>query len=66
MSLTAPSRLPHGSASFIALGSSHFLTRSIQHVATAMSLRVLALNFERIHRIPGFEQTRKAMPLLDA
>lgn len=30
------------------------------------SLRVLALNFERIHRIPGFEQTRKAMPLLDA
>ena len=46
------------------MGSTHFLTRGIQNVATEMSLGVLAYNFKRVLSILGFEQTRKAMQLL--
>ncbi len=46
------------------MGSTHFLTRGIQNVATEMSLCVLAYNFKRVLSILGFEQTRKAMQLL--
>lgn len=48
------------------MGSTHFLTRGIQNVATEMSLCVLAYNFKRVLSILGFETTMKAMRLLGA
>ncbi len=46
------------------MGSTHFLTRSIQNVATEMSLCVLAYNFKRVLNILGFTRTKDAMQLL--
>ena len=48
------------------MGWTHFLMRGIQHVATEMSLNVLAYNFKRVLSILGFERTKKAMRLLSA
>jgi hypothetical protein len=48
------------------MGSTHFLTRGLQNVASEMSLHVLAYNFKRVLRILGFERTKKAMQLLGA
>lgn len=41
------------------MGWTHFLTRGIEHVATEMSLSVLAYNIKRVLSILGFERTRK-------
>ena len=46
------------------MGSTHFLTRGLQNVASEMSLHVLAYNFKRVLSILGFERTKKAMQLL--
>lgn len=46
------------------MGSTHFLTRGIQNVATEMSLCVLAYNFKRVLSILGFTRTKEAMQLL--
>jgi hypothetical protein len=48
------------------MGSTHFLTRGLQNVASEMSLHVLAYNFKRVLSILGFERTKKAMQLLGA
>ena len=48
------------------MGSTHFLMRGIQNVATEMSLYVLAYNFKRVLSILGVERTKKAMQLLGA
>jgi len=48
------------------MGWTHFLTRGIRHVATEMSLSVLAYNFKRVLSILGFERTKNAMRLLGA
>ncbi|GAB3630212.1 transposase [Pandoraea terrae] len=45
-------------------GSTHFLTRRLRHVATEMSLQVLAYNLKRIIRILGFAKTMRAMRLV--
>lgn len=47
-------------------GSTHFLMRGIQNVATEMSLHLLAYNFKHVLSIHGVEQTKKAMQLLGA
>jgi len=48
------------------MGSTHFLTRGLQNVASEMSLHVLAYNFKRVLSILGFERTKNAMQLLGA
>ena len=48
------------------MGSTHFLTRGIQNVATEMSLNLFAYDFKRGLNILGFERTRKATQLLGA
>lgn len=48
------------------MGWPHFLTKGMPHVATEMSLSVLAYNFKRVLSILGFERTRSAMRLLGA
>ncbi len=35
------------------MGSTHFLTRTLEHVSTEMSLHVLAYNLKRVMRILG-------------
>jgi transposase len=48
------------------MGSTHFLTRGIQHVATEMSLYVLAYNFKRLIKLLGMPNTVRAMRLMSA
>jgi transposase len=48
------------------MGSTHFLTRRLEHVSTEMSLHVLAYNFKRVIRLLGMAKTMKAMRLLAA
>ena len=46
------------------MGSTHFLTRRLEHVSTEMSLQVLAYNLKRVIVILGMPKTMKAMKLL--
>ena len=39
------------------MGSTHFLTKILTHVATEMSLHVLAYNFKRVVKILGIANT---------
>jgi transposase len=48
------------------MGSTHFLTRRLQHVSTEMSLQVLAYNLKRVINLLGMAKTMKAMRLLGA
>jgi transposase len=48
------------------MGSTHFLTRGLQHVGTEMSLQVLAYNFKRVIKLLGMPRTLQAMRLLGA
>ena len=43
------------------MGSTHFLTRTLEHVSTEMSLHVLAYNLKRLISILGIAGTMKAM-----
>lgn len=43
------------------MGATHFLTRSLEHVSTEMSLHVLAYNFKRVMKILGIETLMAAM-----
>jgi hypothetical protein len=45
------------------MGSTHFQTRRLGHVATEMSLHVLAYNLKRVIRILGFAKAMRAMKL---
>ena len=46
------------------MGSTHFLTRRLEHVSTEMSLHVLAYNLKRVIAILGMPKTMKAMNLV--
>jgi len=46
------------------MGSTHFLTKTLEHVSTEMSLHVLAYNLKRVMRILGMAKTMKAMRLV--
>jgi transposase len=48
------------------MGSTHFLTRTLEHVGTEMSLHVLAYNLKRVLQILGITKTMKAMRLAGA
>jgi transposase len=48
------------------MGWTHFLTKTIEHVSTEMSLHVLAYNFKRVIGILGMEGMMKAMKLAGA
>jgi hypothetical protein len=48
------------------MGSTHFLTRGLQHVNTEMSLYVLAYNLKRVIKLLGMPKTLQAMRLLGA
>ncbi|MNR30423.1 Transposase DDE domain protein [compost metagenome] len=48
------------------MGSTHFLTKTLAHVSTEMSLHVLAYNLKRVMRVLGFVRTMKAMQLAGA
>ena len=48
------------------MGSTHFLTRTLAHVSTEMSLHVLAYNLKRVLSILGIAKTMKAMALVGA
>ena len=48
------------------MGSTHFLTRRLEHVGTEMSLHVLAYNFKRLISLLGVAKMMKAMRLLAA
>src|SRR6187402_2583350 len=48
------------------MGSAHFLTRTLAHVSTEMSLQVLAYNLKRVMSILGIARTMKAMRLAGA
>lgn len=43
------------------MGSTHFLTRGLQHVGTEMSLHVLAYNLKRVMQILGLGQMLHAL-----
>jgi hypothetical protein len=43
------------------MGWTHFLTKTIAHVGTEMSLHVLAYNMKRVINILGMEKMMKAM-----
>jgi hypothetical protein len=47
-------------------GSAHFLTRTLAHVSTEMSLQVLACNLKRVMSILGIARTMKTMRLAGA
>lgn len=46
------------------MGSAHFLTRTLAHVSTEMSLHVLAYNLKRVMSVLGVAKTMKAMRLV--
>jgi len=48
------------------MGSTHFLMRGLKHVATEMSLHVLAYNLKRVINLLGMAKTMSAMKLLSA
>lgn len=48
------------------MGSTHFQTRGLGHVAAEMSLHVLAYNLKRVIRILGFADAMRAMKLTGA
>ena len=48
------------------MGTTHFLTRGLEHVGTEMSLHVLAYNLKRVIKLLGIARTMKAMQLADA
>ncbi|QIE29239.1 IS1182 family transposase ISBusp4 (plasmid) [Caballeronia sp. SBC1] len=48
------------------MGSTHFLTRTLERVSTEMSLHVLAYNLKRVIRILGVTKMLKAMRLASA
>ena len=48
------------------MGSTHFLTRRLQHASTEMRLHVLAYNLKRVINPIGMAKTTKAMRLLGA
>jgi transposase len=48
------------------MGSTHFLMRGLQHVATEMSLHVLAYNLKRVISLLGMARTMQAMRMLAA
>jgi hypothetical protein len=48
------------------MGSTHFLTKTLSHVSTEMSLHVLAYNLKRVMKILGFTGTMKAVQLAGA
>ena len=41
------------------MGSTHFLTRTLEHVGTEMSLHVLAYNLKRVLQVLGIAKTMK-------
>lgn len=45
------------------MGTTHFLTRRLEHVGTEMSLHVLAYNLKRVMQILGIARTMKAMKM---
>jgi transposase len=48
------------------MGSTHFLTKTLAHVSTEMSLQVLAYNLKRVMRVLGIAGTMKAMQSVGA
>jgi len=48
------------------MGSTHFLMRGLKHVATEMSLHVLAYNLKRVIKLLAMAKTMKAIRLLGA
>ena len=46
------------------MGSTHFLTRRLEHVGTEMSLHVLAYNLKRVIKVLGAAKTMSSMKLL--
>ena len=48
------------------MGSTHFLTRTLPHVGTEMSLLVLAYNLKRVMQLLGVKQTVKAVKIAAA
>jgi len=48
------------------MGWTHFLTKTMEHVSTEMSLHVLAYNLKRVIAILGMTRTMKAMRLAGA
>jgi hypothetical protein len=48
------------------MGSTHFLTRTMPHVSTEMSLHVLAYNLKRVMRLLGSGKLIKAMTMVEA
>ena len=48
------------------MGSTHFLMRGLKHVATEMSLHVLAYNLKRVFKLLGMAKTMRAMRLAGA
>ena len=48
------------------MGWTHFLTKTMEHVSTEMSLHVLAYNLKRVIAILGMTRTMKAMKLAGA
>jgi ribosomal protein L14E/L6E/L27E len=48
------------------MGSTHFLTKTLDHVPTEMSLHVLAYNLKRVMALLGITKTQKAMKLAGA
>ena len=48
------------------MGSTHFLTRTLERVSTGMSLHVLADNLKRVIKILGVTKMLKAMRLTGA
>lgn len=43
------------------MGATHFLTKSLKHVSTEMSLHVLAFNMKRVMKILGTKGLIQAM-----
>jgi hypothetical protein len=43
------------------MGYTHFLTRTLEHVSTEMSLHVLAYNLKRVMRIMGIAPLMEAI-----
>ncbi len=48
------------------MGSTHFLTRGLQHVSTEMSLHVLAYNMKRVIGLLGMAKLMRALRLAGA
>jgi hypothetical protein len=48
------------------MGTTHFLTRRLEHVGTEMSLHVLAYNLKRVMQVLGIAKTMKVMSLVGA